>query len=207
MNRAEFLTASLLSGTLLPSLAAPTANVPDNAPKPLKPFYLPPDPVPLQPGPDGINIRLKVRTRDTDNQFGSVEFAIAPRTIGPIPHVHDRLDEIMFVHEGEMHVMVGDEVTIVKAGGYHLRPHGIMHCFWNASDQPARFTDLFFNQNFDDFFEELFYKLMPRWKAEGIGRASAEAVRQRADLNKRFGLTQFPEKRQAIVDKYRLKNA
>ena len=174
--------------------------------KPLKPFYVPPIVEPLLPGAEGINLRLKVRTRDTNNQFGSVEFAIAPKTIGPIPHIHESLDEIMFVHEGEVHVMVGNEVTIVKAGGYHMRPHGIIHCFWNASDQPAHFTDLFFNQNFDDFFEELFFKLMPRWKEQGIGRASAEAVRQRADLNKRFGLTQFPQQRQAIIDKYGLKS-
>lgn len=203
MNRNEFTLTALLSGSaLMQSLAQAS---PDKPRRKLSPLYVPPNPEPLLPGEDGISMRLRVRTRDTDNQFGCVEFAIAPKTIGPIPHVHENLDEIMFVHEGEMHVMVGSEVTVVKAGGYHLRPHGIMHCFWNASDQPARFTDLFFNQNFDDFFEELFFKLMPRWKAQGIGRASAEAVRQRADLNKRFGLTQFPEKRQAIIDKYGLR--
>jgi len=205
MERRDFLINTLLAGAgsvgFMNESLAGTSN--DN--KPLKPFYVPPIAEPLLPGAEGINLRLKVRTRDTNNQFGSVEFAIAPKTMGPIPHIHEQLDEIMFVHEGEVHVMVGNEVTIVKAGGYHLRPHGIVHCFWNASNQPAHFTDLFFNQNFDDFFEELFFKLMPRWKEQGIGRASAEAVRQRADLNKRFGLTQFPEQRQAIIDKYGLK--
>jgi|JI10StandDraft_1071094.scaffolds.fasta_scaffold223762_3 quercetin dioxygenase-like cupin family protein len=200
MQRRDFLTSGLVTPFLQD--VEPSALQQDR--KPLKSFYLPPDPEPLV-AKEGIQMRLKVRTRDTDNQFGSVEFAIAPKTIGPIPHLHEALDEIMYVHEGEMHVMVGEEVTIVKAGGYHLRPHGIVHCFWNASDKPARFTDLFFNQNFDDFFEELFHKILPEMEKQGYSRHSPEVVKRRSELNKRFGLTQFPEKAKLIIEKYGLK--
>ena len=91
---------------------------------PLKPFYIPPVVEPLI-SEEGTKIRLKIRTKDTNNQIGSVEFSLAPKTMGPAPHIHKDLDEIMFVHEGEVHVMVGEEVTIVKAGGYHMRPHGM----------------------------------------------------------------------------------
>jgi quercetin dioxygenase-like cupin family protein len=130
---------------------------------------------------------------------------LAPKTMGPPPHVHKNLDEIMMVHEGEVHVMVGDEVTVVKAGGYHMRPHGIIHCFWNATDEPAHFTDFFCNQNFDDFFEELFFKIIPELKAQNLTIHSPEGILRRTDLDKRFDLTVFPEKRKAIVEKYGLK--
>jgi hypothetical protein len=34
------------------------------------------------------------------------------------------------------------------------RPHGIVHTFWNASDKPLRFIDIYPNQNFEDFFPD-----------------------------------------------------
>jgi mannose-6-phosphate isomerase-like protein (cupin superfamily) len=199
MNRQTFIRTGLLASATLPLLAAEAAED-----KPLKPFYIPPDPEPLVVT-EGFQVRIKVRSRDTNLQMGSIELGLAPKTIGPIPHVHEKLDEVMFVHRGEVHVLVGEEVTVVKAGGYHLRPHGLVHCFWNASDQPAHFSDFFFNQNFDEFFEEWTGKILPELQAQGHGRHSEEALRRRADLNRRFGLTQYPEMAKAIVEKYGLK--
>ncbi len=118
MNRQTFLRTGLLAGATLPLLAAEAADD-----KPLKPFYIPPDPEPLVVT-EGFQVRIKVRGRDTNQQVGCVELGLAPKTIGPVPHKHEKLDELMYVHRGEVHVLVGDEVTVVKAGGYHLRPHG-----------------------------------------------------------------------------------
>jgi hypothetical protein len=33
----------------------------------------------------------------------------------------------MVVLEGEASVLVGNEVTLIKTGGWHLRPHGSVH--------------------------------------------------------------------------------
>lgn len=54
---------------------------------------------------------------------------------------------------------------------FFTKKHNMERRDFLASAQPAHFTDPFFNQNFDDFFEELFFKLMPRWKEQGIDRA------------------------------------
>lgn len=71
---------------------------------------------------------------------------MGPKLMGPAPHVHKDLDELMFVQEGTVSILVGDNVYEVEAGGWHLRPHGIVHTFWNATDKPARFVDMFFNR-------------------------------------------------------------
>ncbi len=202
MERKAFILTSLLAGIASTGISQTKKNKSHR--KKLDPFYIPPNPEPLI-SHEGTQIRLKVRTKKTNNQLGCVEFSLAPKTMGPPPHVHKNLDEIMFVHEGEVHVMVGDELTVLNAGGYHMRPHGIIHCFWNATDEPAHFTDFFCNQNFDDFFEELFFKIIPELKAKNLTIHSPEGVLRRADLDKRFDLTVFPEKRKAIVDKYGLK--
>ncbi len=203
MKRKDFLKNSLASSVAFATMDNLSLRN-KNPRKDLKPFYIAPDPEPFV-AHEGTLIRIKVRTKNTDNQIGCVELSLAPKTMGPPPHVHKELDELMFVQKGEVHVMVGEEVTIVKAGGYHMRPHGIIHCFWNASDEPAHFTDFFCNQNFDDFFEELFFKIIPELKAQNLLLNSPEGMKRRADLDKRFGLTPFPEKRKAIIEKYGLK--
>lgn len=98
-----------------------------------------------------------------------------------------------------MTVMVGTEIYEVKAGGYLMRPHGIINSFWNSTDEPAHFTDFFFSQNFDDFIEELFFKIIPDLKAQGLKLNSPEGLKRRVDLDKRFDITAFPEKEKQLL--------
>lgn len=204
MKRKEFIRTGLIAGLTFDKIKPKEKSETVEKKKDLLPFYIPPSPEPLI-SYEGTQIRLKVRTKQTDNQFGCVELSLAPKTMGPPPHIHKVLDEITFVHEGVLSVMVGDEVVEVKAGGYHMRPHGIIHCYWNASDEPVHFTDYFLNQNFDDFLDELYFTIIPELKAKGLSLQSTEGQKRRADLEKRFDLTAFPEKRKAIVEKYGLK--
>ncbi|HEY0771855.1 MAG TPA: cupin domain-containing protein, partial [Sphingobacteriaceae bacterium] len=170
----------------------------------LKPFYLPPDAAPLDHEGD-VAIRVKVRSSQTNLQYSCVDVAVAPRTMGPAPHLHDALDELMYVHEGTMHVLVGKEVYEVKAGGWHFRPRGIVHTFWNASNDVTRCTDMYFNQNFEDFLEELFFKIKPEMKSKNLSPMDPVIAQRLAVLDKKFGMKHFPEQRQAIVEKYGLK--
>ena len=111
----------------------------------------------------------------------------------------------MFVQEGTVSILVGKEVYQVEAGGWHLRPHGIVHTFWNATDKPARCIDMYFNQDFDNFLEEAFGKLVPDLIKRGIPLTSKEATDKMNKLNARYGITMFDEQRQPIMDKYGLK--
>jgi mannose-6-phosphate isomerase-like protein (cupin superfamily) len=201
MKRKEFLANTLLAGLILPNVNA-FANTVDG--KQLKPFYLPPLP-PLEAGPGGLDIRTWVRSTQTNNQFSCVEAAVAPKTMGPPPHIHKELDEICFVLEGTASVLVGEEVYEVKAGGFHLRPRGIVHTFWNAGNEKLRFMDLYFNQNFEDYLEELFHSIYVDMAKNKMTPMDAPIAKRMDDLNAKFGCTMFPEKRQAIMDKYGLK--
>ncbi len=170
----------------------------------LVPFYLPPQP-PLAPGPGGLDIRTLVRSTQTNRQFSCVETAIAPKMMGPAPHVHAELDEIMLVMEGTATVIVGNKVEEIQAGGWHLRPRKIEHTFWNGSDKPLRFIDMYFNQNFEDFLEELFHQIFSDMMKRHLTPADPEIAKRVEDLNKRFGVTMFYDKRQPLIDKYGLK--
>ena len=172
--------------------------------KTLTPFYLPPS-QPLQPGPGGIDIRTLIRSSQTNMQFSSVETAVAPKTMGPAPHLHKEFDEIMLVVEGTATVWVDGKVEEIPTGGWHIRPRQIEHTFWNGSEKPLRFIDMYFNQNFEDFLEELFHKIIPDMVKGNLTPADPAIAKRFADLDKKFGITSFPEKRQPLVEKYGLK--
>lgn len=182
---------------------SPKGNEP-SALKILTPFYLPPQ-TPLEPGPGGLDIRTLVRSTQTNRQFSCVETAVAPKQMGPAPHSHAELDEIMLVMEGTATVIVDGKVEEIQAGGWHLRPRKIEHSFWNGSDKPLRFIDMYFNQNFEDFLEELFHQIFPDMMKQHLTPADPQIAKRLEDLNKRFGITTFAEKRQPLIDKYGLK--
>ncbi len=170
----------------------------------LKPIYIAPDETPEIPLFPGVGVKIKLTHAQTANMFTSVEVNVAPRTMGPAPHLHLALDEIMYVLEGEASVLVGDEVTVIKTGGWHLRPHGIAHTFWNGSGKPLRFIDIYPNQNFEEFFPEL-SATVGGLMSKGVSPASEEFVRALQALDGKWGMTAYYDQRQPIVEKYGLK--
>jgi mannose-6-phosphate isomerase-like protein (cupin superfamily) len=204
MQNLAMTTASLSLAQFALGKQATDARKEDKEIQPLLPFYLPPQ-KPLLPGPGGIDIRTWVRSSKTNSQFSCVETAVAPRTMGPAPHVHKDLDELMLVLEGTATVIVDGKVEEIQAGGWHFRPRKLEHTFWNGSEKPLRFIDMYFNQNFEDFLEELFHQIFPDMMKKNLTPKDPQIANRLKNLDERFGVTTFPEKRQPIIDKYRLK--
>ncbi len=170
---------------------------------PLEPFLLTPEPPLSHNG--SMDIKVWVRSHMTGGVYSCVECAVAPKVMGPPPHFHKELDELMFVLEGTASVMVEGQEVQVPAGGWHFRPRNLRHTFWNASDQPLRFVDMYFNQPFEEFLERIFHDLTPE---NGYQPGSDKLRQERDKLDKKFGLVYLPtafEERQAIVAKYGLR--
>lgn len=167
------------------------------------PFLIPPKAV-LEVGPLGSNMRTLIRSAQTNTQFSCVEAVLAPKKIAGAPHKHDHLDELMYVLEGTASVLMGDEVVEVSAGSWHLRPRGIVHVVWNAGDKDLRLVDMYFNQNFEDYLEEIYHQIIPEVIERKISFEEPGIAKRVAELDKRFGLTYYPEKSQPIIEKYGL---
>lgn len=146
----------------------------------------------------------KIRSEHTNGQFCCQEITLQPKYAGPPPHIHKDLDEIMFVIEGAAQVMVGDTVTEVRAGDYHLRPHGVVHTFWNSGDVPVRFIDMYPNQDFISFFEELI-RIENNLKSKGLDLLSPEGQRLNTALLKKYGTELFLDQYPPLLQKYGLK--
>jgi mannose-6-phosphate isomerase-like protein (cupin superfamily) len=188
MERRDFILKSgLLTafGMVAPaSFAMSQLQLPDNS---LKAIAFPPLPPLDHKG--GMDIRVWIRSSMTNGAFSNVETAVAPRTMGPPPHWHLELDEIMYVVEGTASVLVKDEVVEIPAGGWHLRPRMIKHTFFNAQDKPLRFFDMYFNQPFEEYLEKIFHEFT---EENGYKEGSEKKSNAIAALNKQFGLI-FPE--------------
>ena len=204
MQRRDFLFKSgLLAG--MGALAVPSFGSP--APSPgsdgIEPVLLPPLP-PLEHN-GGLNIRTRVRSEMTGGVYSNVETAVAPKTMGPPPHHHKELDELMYVLEGTASVLIGKEVVEVQAGGWHLRPRLITHTFWNAGNATLRFIDMYFNQPFEQYLEKIFFELTEK---NGFPEGSEAKIKALNALNQQFGVefsdTSFKEMDE-IKKKYGLK--
>lgn len=205
MERRDFLLKSgMLAafGVMSQNMIGAPAAFPASA-GPLRPLLLPSLPPLADEG--GMAIRVWVRSAMTNGLFSSVECAVAPKSMGPPPHYHKELDELMYVAEGTASILIGDDIVEVHAGGWHLRPRLIKHTFFNASDKPLRFYDMYFNQPFEEYLEHIFHELTPD---KGWVEGSDEKNREMGKLNEKFGLV-FPldafQQRQEIINQFGLK--
>lgn len=153
----------------------------------------------------GMDIRTWVRSSMTNGVYSNVECAVAPKLMGPPPHYHKELDELMYVLEGTASILIGNDIVEVQAGGWHLRPRMLKHTFWNNSDKSLRFIDMYFNQPFEEYLELVFHELTAE---KGYPDGSEAKTRELNFLNEKFGLV-FPpeafEQRQEIVNRFGLK--
>jgi len=204
MERRNFLSTGILSGITLLNFPTSIMAQQNKNKEPINPFYIPPT-EPLTPGPGNVDVRTIIHSKQTNKQFSNVEVAVAPKQMGPSPHIHKDLDELMYVLDGTATVMIGKEIYEVKAGGWNFRPRGIVHSFWNAGNSPLRFVDCFFNQNFEDYLEDLFHKIIPDMVKNNLTPASPEIAKRIAALDRKFGVTYFHNQRKGIIEKYGLR--
>ncbi len=197
----------LMAGMFVLPLASCTGNKTAKesaAPaKEILPFLIPKQ-APLEVGTMGSNMSTLIRSAQTNQQFSCVEAVLAPKKIAGSPHKHDKLDELMYVLEGTASVLLGDEVVEVPAGSWHLRPRGIVHVVLNAENENLRLIDMYFNQNFEDYLEELYHKIIPEVIQNNLTFEDPKIAKRLAELDEEFGLIYYPEKQQALLDKYGL---
>ncbi|GAB2809690.1 cupin domain-containing protein [Ferruginibacter profundus] len=102
-----------------------------------------------------MDITFKLNKQQTSGHMGLWESIIQPGELGAPPHLHKTFDEICHVKEGSVFIMTGDDITEVKAGGWHLRPKGVVHTFWNSSNAPAKTIDICLPGGHEDYMIDL----------------------------------------------------
>ena len=131
--------STLIAGSIIsPSLLGQKINTASNVPETV---FIPPGGG-LKGKISKSDITFKLDKTQTSGHFGSLEITIPSGQLGAPPHYHENFDEICIVLEGTVHIMVEDEVFEVKKGGWHLRPRGKVHTFWNSGKKKAKLIEL-----------------------------------------------------------------
>ncbi len=102
----------------------------------------------------GVGVLFKIFGSETGGTLAVVEHPVAPHRLVP-PHTHADVDEYSYIIEGEIGARIGDRVISAGPGTYVLKPRGIMHTFWNATDRPARILEILSPASFEKFFEAM----------------------------------------------------
>ena len=143
----------------------------------------------------GIELISKFSKLQTGGHLGCDEAILKPGHLGAPPHLHKNFDEICFVLEGSVSIMVEEEVFEVNAGDWHLRPRNKMHTFWNPTEAPAKFVDIYIPGGHEDYMADL-ARLF-----ENNGRP------QKSDftlLEQKHDIVYFWNKLPAIMEKYKV---
>jgi len=103
---------------------------------------VPRKPIILAPGggrayPMGrISAIFKADEAESESRYSISEWWLEPHTQGPGAHSHPE-DDIFYVIEGTMTLLVGEEWTHTPRGSFVLVPGGVVHDFENRGDVRA----------------------------------------------------------------------
>jgi mannose-6-phosphate isomerase-like protein (cupin superfamily) len=98
----------------------------------------------------GVPMTIHLSGEQTGGEFSLIEGAMPPGGDGGL-HVHTREDETLHLLEGELHVTIGEENFVLKAGESCLAPRNIPHRVRNRGDVTARAILINTPGTFDDF--------------------------------------------------------
>jgi uncharacterized RmlC-like cupin family protein len=87
---------------------------------------------------------------DTCGAYCLLDVALAPG-MGVPRHLHTREDEVYFVLEGELEVIVGEEKFVLKAGDTLMAPRNIPHALCNSGTIQNRYLLVFSPSGFEQF--------------------------------------------------------
>ncbi len=102
----------------------------------------------------GDNQTTKLSGHDSDNQLLIIEQNDMPGVGIPL-HVHKNEDEIFYILEGEMEVIVGKNKTILKSGDMGFCPRGIAHSWKVVGNQKHKSLLIITPSQIENLFIEL----------------------------------------------------
>ena len=107
-----------------------------------------------------VSTIFKADGAETESRYSISEWWLEPHTQGPGPHSHSE-DDVFYVMEGEMCVLVGGSWRQAGRGSFVLIPGGVVHDFENRTDARAGILDFSLPGGFEPNVPEIM-----RWFAE-----------------------------------------
>lgn len=101
------------------------------------------------------DMTIIARSGALGGDFSIMQGFLEPGALLP-PHTHENEDQAVFLIEGELEFEIGGRDGLrftARAGDYVLKPRGISHGFWNATDTKVRYIELSGRDGFEKFID------------------------------------------------------
>ena len=141
--------------------------------------------------PGDFKVTIKIRSEDTGGAFAVLEEVLPARRLIK-PHTHGN-DVWVYPIDGEVGVLVSEQIIAVCPGAWVLKPRDLPHAMWNATDRPVRIMEVLSPGGSERWFEEV--SALPDDDRNGFQAACARHHMAflpeslwTAELRKRFGL-------------------
>ena len=103
----------------------------------------------------GGNYRIVISGEQTGGAYAVIDMLVPPDN-GPPPHAHAGFQESFHILEGEVEVLTQETTSTAVTGSFVNIPiGGLVHCFKNKSDKPARLWCVVVPAGLDAFFAEV----------------------------------------------------
>lgn len=143
-----------------------------------------------------LGTTYKVLSESIGGSAAIVEHTLEAKSLGAPLHKHTRENEISYVLSGELSILQNDEVQVIKQGQFIVKPMGVFHTFWNATDSMVRFIEIITPGNFEHYFAELAPFLIDGQPPQ------MDKVRE---IGQKYGLIVDPDATAGIMTKYGLR--
>lgn len=127
---------------------------------------------------EGGRINFLISSNQTEDKVGVYESELEPKTQGAPMHLHRIMDEIFYVIEGELSIVVGEEKIVGRSGEVIFVPKGTPHGFSNRGEKRLKILIIF----------------SPALKREGYFRGLAELTKEGVEFSSK--------KFQELMEKY-----
>lgn len=149
--------------------------------------------------PRGFPALETIAAERTGGAVSVVEHLVPAGVLFAPIHTHSREDELTYVQEGAISVLLGDETAVAGPGSYVFKPRGIPHTFWNESRAQARVMEIIIPGGFEKYFGEL-SRLLAK---QGVGREPD--IGALMSLGEKYGLRFDMEGTMALLQKHGLR--
>ncbi|MEM6320034.1 MAG: cupin domain-containing protein [Bacteroidota bacterium] len=89
------------------------------------------------------------------NAYSITEWWIEAGGPSPAPHVHETNNELIYILEGPVSVLIGDNWQELEKGGLAVIPAGTTHTFQNKSDKKVGVLNVFMNGAYEAMMPQI----------------------------------------------------
>jgi quercetin dioxygenase-like cupin family protein len=103
----------------------------------------------------GVTVEVLVGSESTGGAWSLITFAAPARFRGPSPHRHAAMTETVYVLSGKLLFHLDGMRMELEAGDKVVAPPGLVHCYSNPYDVPARLLIHCAPGGYEGFFREV----------------------------------------------------